>query len=182
MSGINFFCGQSASGQVGDSNSQSARQGGLFSTQPDTLDTSQTESLKRQAKVKEDGQRQELLQQMQLAFKLGNYEKTRQLAETYLRKDSKNVTAHYYLANAFGRLGRPKDALGHYVFCTQFGKGTQAATYSAEAIKQLEKLLNGPGSNNAPGAPGAPYLPNSSNFSAPNQPSGRPYQPRSANE
>lgn len=183
---------QTVNGQVsGDSNSQSVRQGGLFSTQTDSVDPSQTESLKRQAKEKEDAQRLALLQQIQLAFKLGNYEKTRQLAEAYLQKDSKNVTAHYYLANAYGRLARPKDAIAHYVFCTQYGKGTQAAVYSAQAIQQLEKLLNGPGSSNLYGATasgsgaGTPGIKTGSAAGATKSPSNistKPYQPRSANE
>lgn len=173
---------QTANGQIGgDSNSESVRQGGLFSTQTESVDPSQAESLKRQAKAKEDAQRLELLQQIQLAFKLGNYEKTRQLAESYLQKDSKNVTAHYYLANAYGRLARPKEAIAHYVFCTQYGKGTQAAVYSAQAIKQLEKLLNGPGSSNLykiGNAAGAAKSP----LNTPTNTPSKPYQPRSANE
>lgn len=85
---------------------------------------------------------------LESAYKAGDYPYAIYEANNIIKKDPKNLVAHYYLANIYSRQGDYKQALTHYAFCAEFGKGTKVGIYAETALKEMEskRLQNQPAS------------------------------------
>lgn len=75
---------------------------------------------------------------LESAYKAGDYQYAIYEANNIIKKDPKNLIAHYYLANIYSRQGDYKQALTHYAFCAEFGKGTKVGIYAETALKEME--------------------------------------------
>jgi tetratricopeptide (TPR) repeat protein len=75
---------------------------------------------------------------LESAYKAGDYQYAIYEAKNIIKKDPKNLVAHYYLANIYSRQGDYKQAFTHYAFCAEFGKGTKVGIYAETALKEME--------------------------------------------
>lgn len=75
---------------------------------------------------------------LESAYRAGDYQYAIYEAKNIIKKDPKNLIAHYYLANIYSRQGDYKQSFTHYAFCAEFGKGTKVGIYAETALKEME--------------------------------------------
>lgn len=71
------------------------------------------------------------------AYNKGDFEQAIDIGGELIRKDPKNATAHYYLADSYCQLKQFNQAIKEYSYCIKLGKDSKIASYSKRALAVL---------------------------------------------
>ena len=77
------------------------------------------------------------LQDLIAAYSQGNYQHVISIGVMLTQQNPNDPRPHYYLANAYVRLGQTKEAIEEYSFCDKITQDPQLKSYCNQALNEL---------------------------------------------